>query len=72
MGKIKLSLAQDTIILITLLLNCSSICPLARVIQEVRRLPATELYRIFLKFAAHTKTVCFTAVKIRASKQETQ
>jgi hypothetical protein len=46
MGKIKLSLAQDTIILIILMRYCSSVCPLARVIRELRRLPATEFYRI--------------------------
>ena len=41
-----LPLANDTIILIILLRNCSSVCPLSRVIREVRRLPATEFYRI--------------------------
>jgi hypothetical protein len=46
MDKIKLSLAQDIVILIILMRYCSSVCPLARVIREVRRLPATEFYRI--------------------------
>jgi len=46
MGKIKLSLAQDIVILIILMRYCSSVCPLARVMREVRRLPVTEFFRI--------------------------
>ena len=46
MGKTKLSSAQHTILIIILLRNCSSVCSLARVIREVRRITVTEFYRI--------------------------
>jgi hypothetical protein len=46
MDKIILSFANDTIILIILLRNSSSVCLLTRVIRKVRRLFATEFDRI--------------------------